>query len=153
MRKAFIAAACCLLPLSATAQVIADCDWVGSPANIFEPWDTHSRSFANGAIRVALLDTGGEPACCSRHLLILSPSGDGSDEPIFRQCRVASAQVNSGFYDVDVPGITASYDPAKGLLLSVPVGHWHEGVEAGRPPIVERMEIRINQSTGTVAVE
>ena len=152
MRNA-VAAALCFLPLNATAQIITECDWAANPANIFEPWEEHSRTFANGAIRVALLDTGGEPACCARHLLILSPSGNGADEPIFRQCRVASAQVNSGFYDIDVPGISASYDPAKGLLLSVPVGHWHEGIDSGRPPIVERMEIRINQSTGLVGIE
>ena len=141
------------LPGLAAAQVITDCDWIGNPSNILEPWSETSRTFANGAIRVAWLDTGGEPVCCSSHLLILSPSGDGSDEPAYRQCRVASAQPGSGFFALDIPGITASYDPAKGLLLSLPVGHWHEGIEQDRPPIWERMEIRINQATGDVRIE
>ena len=153
MYKGIAAALCGLLSLGATAQVVADCDWVASPANIQEPWAEHTRSFANGAIRVALLDTGGEPACCARHLLIVSPSGNGADEPVYRQCHVASAQAGIGFYDLDVPGIVASYDLTKGLLLSVPVAHWHEGVGAGRPPIAERLEIRINQATGVVAIE
>ncbi|MCB1407243.1 MAG: hypothetical protein KDK01_13575 [Rhodobacteraceae bacterium] len=140
-------------PSLAVAQVITACDWVGSPANIVEPWDINTRSFANGAIRVGWLDTGGEPVCCSSHLLILSPSGDGRDEPAYRQCLVASAQPGSGFYAVDVPGITASYDPALGLLLSVPIGHWHSGMETGAGPIPDRMEIRINQATGNVSFE
>lgn len=140
------------VPLSAPAQVVADCDWIASPANIAEPWDQNSRTYANGAIRVALLDTGGEPVCCSAHLLILAPSG-GQDEPVYRQCRVASAGAGTGFFSIDVPGIAASYDPAKGLLLSVPVGHWHQGMESGQPAIPDRMEIRINQASGEVSFE
>jgi len=153
MKRLALAAACAALPLGATAQVIADCDWVGTAANIVEPWADHSRTFANGAIRVAVVDTGGEPACCSSHLMILSPSGDGTMDPIYRQCHVASAREGWGFYGVDVARITASYDPARGLLLSVPVDHWHEGIDQGRPPIEERMEIRVNQSTGAVTAE
>jgi len=141
------------VPGFAVAQAITDCDWVGNPANIMEPWEVHSRTYANGNIRVAWLDTGGEPVCCSSHLLILSPSGDGEGEPIYRQCRVASAQPGQGFYSVDVPGITASYDPNKGLLLSVPIGHWHPGMDTGAPAIPDRMEIRINQANGVVVFE
>ena len=143
------------LPGLAQAQVVTTCDeagYVANPANIGEPWDTHSRTYANGAIRVALLDTGGEPVCCAAHLLVLSPAG-GVDEPEYRACRVISASEGMGFFHVDIPGITASYDPARGLLLSVPVAHWHQGVEMGRPPITERMEVRINQARGSVAVE
>jgi len=141
------------LPVLATAQAITECDWIGNPANIVEPWEDNSRTYANGNIRVAWLDTGGEPVCCSSHLLILMPSGDGSNEPIYRQCRVASARPGEGFFSVDVAGINASYDPAKGLLLSVPIGHWHQGMETGAPAIPDRMELRINQATGTVAFE
>lgn len=148
-------AACCLtLAAPLSAQVITECDWVGAAANILEPWEANTRTFANGAIRVAVADTGGEPACCSSHLMILSPSSDGSEDPAWRQCRVASASEGLGFYSVDVPGIVASYDPARGLLLSVPVGHWHDGMNAAEgPPIIERMEIRVNQSNGEVSVE
>ncbi|MCL4675225.1 MAG: hypothetical protein KJZ59_04180 [Pararhodobacter sp.] len=152
-KPAICALAALAAPSLAVAQAITGCDWVGSPANIVEPWDVNTRSFANGAIRVAWLDTGGEPVCCSSHLLILSPSGDGSDGPAYRQCLVASAQPGSGFHSVDVPGITASYDPARGLLLSVPIGHWHSGMEHGAGPIPDRMEIRINQATGSVTFE
>jgi hypothetical protein len=137
----------------AAAQVVTECDWIGTAANIVEPWETQSRTFANGNIRVAWVDTGGEPVCCSSHLMVLSPSGDGHDEPIYRQCRLVSAQPGAGFFTVDVPGIAASYDPALGLLLSVPVGHWHHAMETGAAPIWERMEVRINQATGVVSIE
>lgn len=149
----FVGVLAVAVPGVSVAQVVTDCEWIGNPANIVEPWDVNSRTFANGAIRVAWLDTGGEPVCCSSHLLILSPSGNGQDEPEYRQCRVASAQPGAGFYAVDVPGITASYDPNKGLLLSVPIGHWHPGMENGAGPIPDRMEIRINQANGSVAFE
>ncbi|WP_323035855.1 hypothetical protein [Pararhodobacter sp.] len=156
MRISTLTQACVLaagFPGLAIAQAITDCEWIGNPANIVEPWDVNSRTFANGNIRVAWLDTGGEPVCCSSHLLILSPSGNGADEPIYRQCRVASAQPGQGFYAVDVPGISASYDPNKGLLLSVPISHWHQGMENGAGPIPDRMEIRINQANGAVVFE
>lgn len=154
MRFLFLALGLSLGPgQSALAQVVTECGWIGTPANILEPWDRFSRTFANGAIRVARIDTGGEPVCCAQHLLVLAPSGNGSDEPVYRQCLVVSAQPGLGFYEVDVARIAASYDPSRGLLLSVPVGHWHHGLEQGNPPIWEPMFVRINQATGEVSVE
>lgn len=150
-----IALALALLPLGAQAQVIQDCQqvpWLASPANITEPWADHSRTFANGNIRVALLDTGGEPVCCAAHLLVLMPVG-GQDEPVYRQCSVVSGAQGLGFFTLDVAGIAASYDPARGLLLSVPLTHWTEAVETGADPIADRMELRINQAAGTLALE
>lgn len=144
-----------VVPALAQAQVVQTCEaagYIASPANIFEPWAEHSRTYANGAIRIAHLDTGGEPVCCASHLLVLSPAG-GVDEPEYRACHVVSAGGGLGFNRVDIPGTTASYDPARGLLLSVPVWHWHDGMNQGRPAIVERMEVRINQAAGTVVVE
>lgn len=133
--------------------MVEECGWVGSPANILEPWDRFSRTFANGAIRVAQLDTGGEPVCCAQHLLVLAPSGNGSDGPVWRQCLVVSADSGQGFYEVDVAGITASYNPAKGLLLSVPVADWSDDLPDGAPPVFRPIGVRINQATGVVAIE
>lgn len=154
MRPSVLAAALCL-PGAALGQIVQDCaasGYVVSPANLVEPWATHSRTYAEGAIRIAVLDTGGEPACCSAHLLVLYPAG-GQDGPEYRACAVVSATKGLGFLWVDIPGTTASYDPVRGLLLSVPVTHWHDGVELGRPGIVERMEVRVNQAAQTVEVE
>lgn len=153
MKTAFFALPIAALPFAASAQVIADCDWVANPANIAEPWEGNSRSYANGAIRIALLDTGGEPVCCSAHLLILAPSGRDQGEPEYRACHVFSARPGTGFFGIDVARTEASYDPARGLLLSVPVYHWTPEVEAGAAPIEDRAEIRINQATGVVSWE
>lgn len=150
MRGLMFAAACICLPCLAKAQIIQACDWIGTPANILEPWEANTRTFANGNIRIALLDTGGEPACCSVHLLILSPSGE-DEGPAFRQCNVMSdASDGIGFSDIDLPGIAASYDPVRGLRLDVPVFRYVDGTTRGRPGAVG---VRINQATGAVTVE
>ncbi|MCC5971508.1 MAG: hypothetical protein JJU15_16315 [Pararhodobacter sp.] len=143
------AAPVAVVPVMLSAQVIEDCGWVSSPAHITEPWDENSRSFANGAVRVARLDTGGEPVCCAVHLLILSPAPEGPH----RQCHTASPASGRGFFDIDFSGISASYDPAQGLLVSVPVFHWHSGVETGAGGIPDRMEILVNQATGAVTAD
>ena len=32
---------------------------------VMEPWEQNTRTFYNGQVRVAVVDTDGEPACCS----------------------------------------------------------------------------------------
>lgn len=152
MKRLALAVACTALPLAATAQIVRECDWVGTPANIMEPWEEFSRSFANGAIRIAQLDTGGEPVCCATHLLVLAPSEDDNG-PIYRQCFEVSDNSGAGFYDIDFPGIVASYDPRLGLRLEVPVFRYHDGVGLGQPGLPGRIAIRINQATGRVTPE
>lgn len=135
------------------AQVVTECDWLASAANILEPWEDNTVTFANGNIRLAVVDTGGEPVCCSAHLMVLSPSGNGADEPVYRQCRLASVRPGEGFYSINLSNVAARYDPGRGLSVSFETGHWHQGMETGAPPILDRMEILINQATGTVSVE
>ncbi|KPQ07962.1 MAG: hypothetical protein HLUCCA12_02515 [Rhodobacteraceae bacterium HLUCCA12] len=144
-----LALAAAALPGRAAAQVIDRCGRMASPASIAEPWAQYSRRFANGAIRIALLDTGGEPVCCAVHLLILSPMPEGPG----RQCHVASDAPGTGFLDIDFDGIESSYDPARGLGLDVPVSRWDPGAETGGVGVGDRMTIRINQATGAVTVE
>ena len=133
----------------AAAQSINPCDWVASPANLAEPWETNIRSFANGAIRIALLDTE-EPACCSSHLLLLAPSGQ-VEGPGYRACHVISAgPPGTGFTQLDFAGITASYDPVRGLRLEISVGYFTDGVDPARPG---RVAVRVNQATGAVTLE
>lgn len=149
----FALAGLVLLPVVADAQVITECDWQAQIANIMEPWDANTRTYANGNIRLVVVDTGGEPVCCSSHLVVLSPSGDGSDGPVYRQCRVASVQPGEGFYSINLSNAAARYDPTRGLSVSFEVGHWHQGMENGAPAIPDRMEILINQATGAVTTE
>ncbi|PQO23153.1 hypothetical protein C2I36_09310 [Rhodobacteraceae bacterium WD3A24] len=143
------AAALLALAGGAGAQTLADCDWVAAPGNIVEPWEENSRTYANGAIRVARLSTGGEPVCCSEHLLILHPSGE-EEGPPYRACSVLSQERGLGWLRVHVQEIASSYDPAKGLLLQVPVGHYDGVAGEGRREVVG---VRINQATGTATLE
>lgn len=133
-------------PLSAAS--LNECDWVSSVRNVWEPWEESTRTFANGQIRIVAMDTGGEPVCCSQYLVILSPNPEWG-----RSCTVLASTDGSGFLDVYFNEITASYDPAKGLLLSVPVGYYDyeaSGVERFNP---EDILVRINQGTGSVELE
>ena len=136
-------------PAPAPAQVIEECGWVGSPANIVEPWQAHSRTYANGAIRIALLDTE-EPVCCAAHLLVLSPSGQ-DEGPGYRQCHVVSDRDGGlGFNLIDFDAIASSYDPALGLRLDVPFWRYTDGRDRGRPGA---LALRINQASGAVTLE
>ena len=134
--------------ITASAASLNECDRVSSVRNVWEPWEESTRTFANGQIRIVAMDTGGEPTCCSQHLVILSPNPEWG-----RNCTVLSSTESSGFLDIYFDEITTSYDPSKGLLLSVPVGYYDyeaSGVERLNP---EDILVRINQATGTVELE
>lgn len=148
IRHTLALAAMLAMPAVAQAQVIRDCGRVGNPAAIVEPWAENTRSFANGAIRIALLDTGGEPACCSVHLLVLIPTPP-QDGPVTRQCLVLSAEEEMGFFDIGFSGIGASYDPAQGLALDIPVFRFLDGIDS----IPDHTRLRISQAHGTVVIE
>ena len=74
--KLMAALICTLLPTGAWAEArIAECEgWPLNVRNIVEPFDQSTRTFANGNIRILHIDTGGEPVCCSSHLVILAPN-------------------------------------------------------------------------------
>lgn len=130
------------------AQTLGECDWRSSLRNIGEPWEDYTRTFASGAIRITATDTGGEPVCCSQHLVIQAPHPEWFDS-----CAVLSGNQDLGFLDVYFEDITASYDPAKGLLLAVPVGYYDPENEYTDPDLFETIYVRINQSTGSIAIE
>ena len=134
--------------------VIAPCDGANSPASlatVIEPWDEYSRTYANGAIRVVHVDTSGEPVCCSSHIAVLFPTAE--DGPAYRECVVVSDGPDyRGFLDVRLAEAAASYDAARGLLISVPVERY-DGVRGADPARSGRVRIRVNQATGTATLE
>lgn len=114
---------------------------------IIEPWEQNTRTFANGAIRIIGLDTA-EPACCSYHMAIIAPAPQEENWP--RQCLVLNDGGEwTGFQYLDVATVESSYDPGKGLLLSVPVERYIDGVQSTKLTV----DIRINQATGDVTIE
>ena len=70
---------------------------------VIEPWSDATRTFANGKIRIVLLDTA-EPACCSYHLAIMAP--DPQNELGLRQCKTLSDGGDfTGFQSIDLKAI------------------------------------------------
>lgn len=136
----------------ALATTVRDCDGVTDAAyNIVEPWESNSRTFYQGKVRVAWLDTGGEPACCSSHLLVMFYV-ESDDEPPGLVCRVVSADGKSGFAGIDFKSLKSSYDPKKGLLLSFGYSVFPPGGYGDRPDRGSA-SVRINLASGAVGVE
>lgn len=145
--KYAVAVSASVLATSAVSETIVACDYIASAANIEEPWENNTRTYANGDIRIALLNTGGEPVCCSNHLLIVSPNPEYG-----KGCHVLSDAEGYGFREVEFKAITSRYEPGTGIVLDVPVGDFDPdtGGVASRSRRVVR--VQINQATGDVSL-
>jgi hypothetical protein len=136
----------------AFAATVRDCDgYTDSAANIIAPWEQNSRTFYNGQVRVTVLDTGGEPACCSAHLLVLFYH-EPEDEPGGMVCKLVSDRGANGFAGIDPASIKSQYDPAKGLLVSFGYSAFPADGD-GSHTVPGKAAVRINLAKGTVTVE
>ncbi|MFN3209781.1 MAG: hypothetical protein ACE369_12445 [Roseovarius sp.] len=124
------------------AQEAGPCDWRAGADGLIEPWEDYTRTFADGKVRVALLDRI-EPGAAPLHLLVLSPP---HDELGARQCRVLSVEGTRGFADVDFSTLEAEYDPAVGLIFEI-------AVRVMGPVEAEdrTLHFTLNQATGAIA--
>lgn len=127
----------------AAAQVVSDCDWRASLAALPEPWDSHTRTFANGAVRLAVSDVI-EPAAGAFYMVVLSPP---YDELGGRQCKVIGATPDTGFGLLDFGSLQASYDPAVGLLFRVDASVYQGDLGSFRDVV---LNFSVNQATGEV---
>ena len=147
MRSAIAAAALLATVLPAAAVQVRDCDETASLQTLAEPWEKNIKSFYQGQVRVALLDTGGEPVCCSTHLLIMMPSNDMPAEG--RVCHIVGQKDQLGFENIDMARLRTSYDPRRGLLIEFPYRLYVDGLKSksgvGR--------VRVNVKLGTVKAE
>ena len=133
---------CVALPTA--AQVLRDCGtWEANARNLMDPPEVAVRSFANGAIRVMGLDTV-EPALAWAHLLITHPLPDAP----FPGCALISDTGGRGFGGLRMEDLSARYDPAQGLTLTVPVGTT-DGVTTTWRDLV----VIVNQATGRVSLK
>lgn len=123
------------------AQQVQDCDWIARADAIVEPWEDHTTTFANGNVRLALMDVT-EPAAGSYHILILSPP---YDEIGNRQCKTLGASENIGFSGVDWSSLDAGYDPAVGLTFGVD-GRIFDGSDF----VPGWLRFTLNQATGAI---
>lgn len=145
MRLTLAAAAFVAAALPAAATQVRNCDYAANVTAIAEPWERNIRSFYNNNVRVALLDTGGEPVCCSQHLLILMPdrsTPEGMDEG--RICRVVGSRDGLGFLGIEFQRMRSWYDK-RGLLLEFPVHIYGDGIRNQRS--VARVRIDLNRVT------
>jgi hypothetical protein len=133
----------------ATAQHVDDCvtengdAYQTSVRAMVEPWEDNTRTFANGDVRLAYLDTE-EPVNASAFLLILSPPYDVMGAP---QCKIITMLGGLGFASVSFGDLTAGYDPAIGLTFEIPVALYNAGTDAYR---VQPLSVTLNQATGLV---
>ena len=135
-----------LAGLPAGAQSVADCDWRATLLALPEPWEDVTRTFANGQVRLAIVDTI-EPAAGALHMVVLSPP---YDELGGRQCKVIGAGPNEGFGGLTLEGLEAAYDPARGLtfrakaaVFQAESGAFEDGT----------LVFTLNQSTGALVAE
>ncbi len=130
----------------ATAQEVHECDWRASARNLVEPWGDNMRTFANGHVRLALLDTV-EPTAGALHLLVISPPYGVLGEP---QCRVISWRGSIGFAGLNFAALEASYDPASGLTFTLPgLIYLPEQGFANSA----RLSFTLNQASGEIFIE
>jgi hypothetical protein len=143
MKRSVLAAIVAALSVAfpAAAQTVRDCEtWEANARNLMMPPEVSVRSFANGDVRVIGLDTA-EPACCSAHLMV---DFFVESEP-FPICALVSASDGMGFSGLRMEDLTASYDPAVGLVVSLPAGRY-DGTGSVMSPLV----VVINRATATV---
>lgn len=127
----------------AGAQEAVDCDWQARADAIVEPWEDFSRTFANGNVRLALLDTV-EPAAAAFHILIISPP---YDELGVRQCKTLGMGGGAGFSGVTFEALDAAYDPSVGLIFDLPVSTY-DGSSGDF--VTGNLLFTLNQATGQI---
>ncbi len=112
MLKKMILAGALSFGLSAQAFEVSACGWLDSVSFLAAPVKT----YYNGDVRVALIDTDGEPVCCSVHVLVYVPTSDG----LGRDCYAVSQGDGLGYVDILFNEITSAYDSHSGLDLTIP---------------------------------
>lgn len=148
-----IAAALCLIATPALAQndqgaKVYPCNDATRADTISEPWEENTATYADGRIRVALLDYA-EPAGAAMKLLILSPP---HDELGLRQCRIVGWSDSLGFYGIDFAERHADYDPGRGLTLTLPVRRYPTETQ-GEDGGWFQLGITIDQKTGDITLQ
>jgi len=133
-----------LMPGLAVAQMVTPCDGYAAAAqSLAEPWEANTRLYANGAVRLAVMDTV-EPAAAAFHLMILSPP---YDELGLRQCALVSGAEGGGFAGLNLGVTEARYDPAQGLIFAIEATRWLPDTDSYVPAT---LHVVLNQSTGAI---
>jgi len=141
MKTTILALSALMAAGQAAAQTAVACDWRARASALAEPWSENTATFANGKVRLALLDTG-EPVSGAYHILILSPPyGELGD----RQCRALSLGKEIGFAGLDFSTLESAYDPATGLIFTMDAKRYDGGAF-----LPARLRFTLNQATGQI---
>jgi hypothetical protein len=111
-----------------------------------------TKSYSEGKIRIAHVNTDGEPVCCSSHLLVFIPNREiGSQCFALSQKAAEGSKGQLGFNSIEFNRIVSSYDPHRGLLLNVPYTLYSPDDGRGKAGSVKlRVDLR---DKGSVKVE
>ncbi|MFM7443544.1 MAG: hypothetical protein ACKO2N_06485 [Tabrizicola sp.] len=129
----------------AMAASVRGCDtWETSAAFVVFPVAENSAEYLGGSVRLITLDTAGEPACCSFHLMVLYLSPEGS----YSECALISDQGTTGHYSIFVNRATVLKEDDSGVSLVIPT----EGNVEGNV-IPGEMKVSIDLAAGKVSAE
>ena len=110
-----------------------------------------TKSYAGGKVRIALVDTEGEPVCCSSHLLVFIP-----DPEIGSQCFAVSQRAAKdsegamGFNGLAFDRIKVWHGRDRSLLLNVPYTLYT--TDGGRKPGSAKVRVDL-RGKGSVTIE
>jgi hypothetical protein len=117
-----------------------------TPTNL--DYFVEKKSYANESIRVFSVDTYGEPACCSSHLVIYMPE---KDQPMASKCfHIATTSDGLGFNGINMSKAKSSYNSKSGLSLNVPVLFYNPETGGTKQ---KPFTILINQATQSVQIK
>lgn len=111
--------------------------------SLVTPVSKHSRTFYKGKVSVFEINQV-EPACCAAGIAFVLPDSDSETGDL--KCIAVT-----GLYRTNLGSARTSYDPAKGLLLLLPVTVNERGVDAA--PLASTLHLRLNLKTSTVVIE
>jgi hypothetical protein len=137
-----------VLGSAAEAAEVGPCNNLNRISNLVG----QTRSYSEGKIRIAYVNTDGEPVCCSSHLLVFIPSPEiGSQCFAVSQKAAKGSEGQLGFNSIEFNRIGASYDPHRGLLLNVPYTLYSPDRGPGKPGSTNvRVDLR---GKGSVRIE
>lgn len=130
----------------AVAQAVNSCDsYIANAAFLVFPPAETTAEYSQGLVRLITLDTAGEPACCSYHLMVLYPSADGS----YLECGLVSSSADLGWYSVFVTQAQILRDDAERLSLIVPTEGNVEGEVIASAVIIDIDLVASTLTVGT----
>ncbi|ROU03922.1 hypothetical protein [Histidinibacterium lentulum] len=133
-------------PATASAQTVLPCDGRVDVTQIVEPWETRTRAFAQGAIRI--FEVYVDPNVAQGAFVgVLHPAPTEDGIAANRGCTaVMTALTPDGMMaEAYIEDATARYDPARGLTITVPIR-----ILGGASDVTDTLVFTVNQATGQV---